>query len=118
MKEENDPIGTTQKPAPGNPQEINPHTVVVTNPVVSCRIEGTDGAVLYNPDTDNTVLINPTGLAVWIYLGTPHTIQEITGHLITIYDGADDHAAVTQDVVQFLSMLGPDFIAGVDTRAR
>ena len=118
MKEENDPIGTTQKPAPGNPQQINPHTVIVTNPVVSCRIEGTDGAVLYNPDTDTTVLINPTGLAVWTYLDTPHTLQEITGHLITTYNGAGDPDAVLQDVVQFLTGLGIEFIIGMDTDAR
>ena len=31
------------------------------NEVVSCVDEGEDGAMLYNPDKDETVLLNPSG---------------------------------------------------------
>jgi len=42
-----------------------------TNEVVSCADEDEDGALLYNPDKDETVLLNPTGRSIWAMLAAP-----------------------------------------------
>jgi hypothetical protein len=53
------------------------------NEVVSCVDEGEDGAMLYNPDKDDTVLLNPSGRIVWALLSSPRTLDEIAVHLAT-----------------------------------
>ena len=40
-------------------------TLYIVNPDVSCREEGPDGALLFNPDTDAVLVINTTGLLIW-----------------------------------------------------
>jgi hypothetical protein len=97
--------------------EINLKSVFIANPVVSCRTEGEDGAVLFNPDTDDTLLINSTGLSVWTFLAKPHSIDDIVSYLTSSFGGNLDHSAVKQDVETFISELAPDFISEVDADA-
>ena len=80
------------------------------NPVVSCGDEGTDGSVLFNPDTDDLVIINLTGRTVWEYLSTPRTLAEIVAYLEERYyiDSAVD--TTMKEVEEFLQTLIPDFI--------
>ena len=52
------------------------------NDVVSCVDEGEDGAMLYNPDKDDTVLLNPTGRAVWTMLEAPKTLDQLARALV------------------------------------
>jgi hypothetical protein len=87
---------------------------IVADPVVSCRPEE-DGALLFNPDTDTTLLINTTGLVVWQFLKTPHTVGEITAHLMEACGAIPDKSAVRTDVEAFIHDLAPDF-AGPETR--
>jgi hypothetical protein len=81
-----------------------------SNPVVSCGDEGTDGSVLFNPDTDDLVIINLTGRTVWEYISTPRTLEEIVRYLEERYhiDSAVDKAM--KEVEEFLQTLIPDFI--------
>jgi hypothetical protein len=79
------------------------------NEVVSCVDEGEDGAMLYNPDKDDTVLLNPSGRGIWALLAVPRTLEEIAGHLATAYpDVPPDQAR--RDAEQFIQSLAPDFI--------
>ena len=79
------------------------------NDVVSCVDEGDDGAMLYNPDKDDTVLLNPTGRSIWALLAAPRTLDEIAGHLAATYPDVTREQAV-QDAEKFLQSLSPDFV--------
>ena len=76
------------------------------NPAVSLR-EELDGALLYNPDTDNILLINETGRLIWSFLAKPRTADEIAAHLAANTEGA---SGVRGDVETFIASLLPDFV--------
>jgi hypothetical protein len=79
------------------------------NEVVSCVDEGEDGAMLYNPDKDDSVLLNPSGRSIWALLSTPRTLDEIAGHLITAYPDITREQA-RKDAEQFIQSLVPAFV--------
>ena len=80
------------------------------DPVVSCRIEGDDGALLFNPDTNSSTLINPTGLFLWKYLSEPRTVEEITRYIMENFNECPDYTRIREDVIRFLSSLTSDYI--------
>jgi hypothetical protein len=92
---------------------INLNGRITANPVVSCRVEGDDGALLFNADTDNTLLINPTGIMVWNFISQPRTVKEIVAYIIKSYSNGPDQASVRKDIETFVTDLAPDFIAEV-----
>ena len=75
------------------------------NPAVSLR-EELDGALLYNPDTDDVLLINETGRLIWDAMALPQTSEEIAAHLEANTEGAVN---VHSDVEAFIESLLPDF---------
>ena len=79
------------------------------NDVVSCVDEGEDGAMLYNPDTDESVLLNPSGRTIWALLSAPRTIEEITEHLMSANPGLVREQA-RRDAEQFIQSVVPDFV--------
>jgi len=79
------------------------------NDVVSCVDEGEDGALLYNPDKDDTVLLNPSGRGIWALLATPRTLEEIAGHLAAAYPDVTREQAL-KDAEQFVQSLVPGFV--------
>jgi hypothetical protein len=84
----------------------------LANPDVSCRIEGPeDGALLYNPDTDKALVINPVGLTIWQFVDQPRTSQEIVAHLQTEYEGVPLDQ-VEQDIAAFFQNLLPGGFIG------
>ncbi len=84
-------------------------TTYRANEVVSCVDEGDDGAMLYNPDKDDTVLLNPSGRAIWAMLSTPRTLDDIVGGLAETYPGVSPEQA-RKDTEQFIQSLVPDFV--------
>ena len=80
------------------------------NPVVSCGDEGRDGSVLFNPDTNDVMIINPTGRTIWESLTTPRTLDEIAAYLEEHFhiDSAADETI--KEVEEFLQTLLPDFV--------
>jgi len=78
------------------------------NPVVSCGIEE-DGAVLYNPDTDKTSVVNLTGLELWLFLSTSRTADEIIAYLVGNYRDVSIEQA-SADTKLFIESLAPDFL--------
>jgi hypothetical protein len=84
---------------------------ITANPVVSCRIEGEEGALLFNPDTDSTLLINPTGILVWNFIGQTRTVEEIVEYVTRSYTSCPDPASLRKDIESFVTDLVPDFIA-------
>ena len=79
------------------------------NEVVSCVDEGEDGAMLYNPDKDDTVVLNPSGRSIWALLSSPRTIDEIAVHLASAYPDVTREQAL-KDAEQFVQSLVPDFV--------
>lgn len=79
-------------------------TRYVVNPDVSCREEGPDGALLFNPDTDQVVVINTTGLLIWQGLGEPRTENEIVRFIEERCEGVPVDE-VAQDVSEFVEEL-------------
>lgn len=85
------------------------------NPVVSLR-EESGGALLYNPDTDDVVLINETGRMIWQTIAQPKTVDEIAVYMEANTKDAEN---VLADVESFIESLLPDFVISyeeTDTR--
>ncbi|MCJ7735852.1 MAG: PqqD family peptide modification chaperone [Anaerolineae bacterium] len=82
------------------------------NPVVSCGAED-DGAVLYNPDTDTTTVINTSGQLLWQFLAAPRTVGEMATYLVETYRDIEV-AQATADAAAFVETLAPDFLIQVD----
>ncbi len=83
------------------------------NPVVSCRDEGADGAILFNPDRDETMVINAPGRALWELLAAPSTAEELAVHLVEAYSDVELERA-REDVEAFLQPLVGDFVQEID----
>lgn len=91
---------------------MNPLKRYVANPVVSCGDEE-DGAVLFNPDTDDTAIVNLTGRALWAFLETLRTVDEMAAYLVQTYRDVQAEQAA-EDAAQFVQSLSPDFLLEVD----
>lgn len=103
------------------------------NPVVSLRKEF-EGALLYNPDTDDIIFINETGRLIWDAITRPRTMAGITAYLAanTVLAGAlsglagggltpavpaadaADAARIEADATAFIESLPPDFVVEYD----
>lgn len=79
------------------------------NEVVSCVDEGEDGAMLYNPDKDDTVVLNASGRSIWALLSAPRTLEEIAGHLASAYPEVTLEQA-RKDADKFIQALVPTFV--------
>ena len=76
----------------------------VINPDVSCREEGPDGALLFNPDTDDVLVINITGLLIWRALTQPSRRADVVAALLAQCDNVPE-GEVAQDVDEFVDQL-------------
>jgi len=86
---------------------------IVASPVVSCRIEGDEGALLFNADTDNTLLINSSGIVIWNFISRPRTVEEIVEYITKSFANRPDYASVRKDIETFVTDLAPDFVSEV-----
>ena len=75
----------------------------IANPVVVLREESDDWALLFNPDTDQVVGTNPTGVEIWRLLDGTRTIAQIATQLREHLDDVPD--AVDDEVNDFVSGL-------------
>jgi hypothetical protein len=71
---------------------------------VSCREEGPDGALLFNPDTDEVLVVNVTGSLIWQALAEPRTPQQVVAALVEQCDNVPADQ-VAQDVNEFIEQL-------------
>jgi hypothetical protein len=82
----------------------------IVNPDVSCREEGPDGALLFNPDTDDVVVVNTTGLLIWRALDEPRTQDGIVHFIEERCEGVPSDE-VTRHVSDFVEqLLGKGFV--------
>ncbi len=84
-----------------NPTES---TLYLANPDVSCREEGPDGALLFNPDTDAVLVINITGLLIWETLRKPCDKAAVVAALLERCNNVPVDS-VAADVDEFMEQL-------------
>jgi hypothetical protein len=74
------------------------------NPEVVLREEDDDGALLFNPDTNDVKVLNHSGLLIW---KTCQTVQSHPAIIQTIRDHFDEvpEETVDRDVETFLASL-------------
>ena len=84
------------------------------NPDVVLREEDPDeGGLLFNPDTNQVKVLNPTGLFIWQQC-SERTTDEIVAELIAAFEDVPPDA-VTQDVREFVDeMMATGFIGTVE----
>ena len=83
----------------------------LANPDVSCREESTDGAILFNPDTDAVLVINPIGLMIWQALVQARTKDDIIANLMESCENVPPDQVAT-DVNEFIETLESGGFAG------
>jgi hypothetical protein len=90
-------------------------TNFLRNPDVVLREEDPDeGALLFNPDTNQVKVINTTGLFIWQQCGVARTLDEIVAEVQKGFDEVPSEQ-VTQDVKEFVDgMLATGFIGTVE----
>ncbi|MEJ5308350.1 MAG: PqqD family peptide modification chaperone [Anaerolineae bacterium] len=79
-------------------------TLYIVNPDVSCREEGPDGALLFNPDTDAVLVINTTGLLIWEALRKPRDKAAVVAELVSRCNNVPADS-VAGDVDEFVEQL-------------
>jgi hypothetical protein len=96
---------------------ISDTTYLMRNPDVVLREEDPDeGALLFNPDTNQVKVINTTGLFIWQQCGVACTRKQIISEVQKGFDEVPMEQ-VTQDVSEFLDgMLAFGFIGTVETK--
>jgi len=100
-------------------ESLNMTTAVATqflrNPDVVLREEDPDeGALLFNPDTNQVKVINTTGLFIWQQCGEARTLDEIVAEVQKGFDEVPSEQ-VAQDVQEFVDgMLATGFIGTVE----
>ncbi len=89
-------------------------TQFLRNPDVVLREEDPDeGALLFNPDTNQVKVINTTGLFIWQQCGEARTLEEIVAEVQKGFDEVPSEQ-VAQDVQEFVDgMLATGFIGTV-----
>jgi hypothetical protein len=88
---------------------------LLCNPDVVLREEDPEeGALLFNPDTNQVKVINTAGLFIWQQCGVAHTLDEIVAKVQKGFDEVPSEQ-VAQDVQDFVDeMLASGFIGTVE----
>jgi hypothetical protein len=90
-------------------------TQYLRNPDVTLREEDPDeGALLFNPDTNQVKVINTTGLFIWQQCGAPCTLNKI---ITEVQKSFEDVPAgqVSQDVQEYVDgMVATGFIGTIE----
>jgi len=94
---------------------ITPGNKLLRNPDVVLREEDPEeGALLFNPDTNQAKVINTTGLFIWQQCGQERTLDEITAEVQKAFDEVPSDQ-VALDVQEFVDgMLATGFIGVIE----
>jgi hypothetical protein len=84
------------------------------NPDVVLREEEEEGGLLFNPDTNQVKVVNPTGLFIWQECDGQKGRDEIVQTLVEAFEDVPIEQ-VSQDVQNFIdSMLQSGFIGTIE----
>lgn len=84
----------------------------ITNPDVVLREEDVDGALLFNPDTNQIKVLNTTGLFIWKLCEKKHSITDIFKALKDSFDQVPDDKAEEQ-VESFINEMEKSGFIGI-----
>ena len=94
-------------------EALNSSPLYIRNPAVVLREQEQDGGLLFNPDTNQIMVLNATGLLVWQSCDGGHALPDIVAALRESFDQVPE-AEVGSDVEKFaLDMQAHDFIGTV-----
>lgn len=79
----------------------------LANPVIVLREEADTWALLFDPDTGKSFVLNPVGVFIWQCLNGRHTLKEIAEKLKTVCDDVPkDVEARVQEFIEDLMRIG------------
>ena len=86
----------------------------IQNPDVVLKEEDTDGALIFNPDTDQIRVLNPTGYFIWKLCDGSRDMDGITLAIKKSFEAVPEEQ-VEEQVEAFVSeMVGAGFIGTVE----
>ncbi len=65
------------------------------------KVEGT--AVLFNPDSNETYILNQTAAAIWELCDGKHRIEDIANAIIEGFKSEGGRTEILQDIMEFLA---------------
>jgi Coenzyme PQQ synthesis protein D (PqqD). len=91
--------------------------LLARNPDVILREEDPDGALLFNPDTNQIRVINATGLFIWKQCDGRKDLPAIVVALKSAFDGVPE-TEVEGEVRAFVDDMRANGFLGIPTQAR
>jgi hypothetical protein len=81
---------------------MSTETTYLRNPDVALRDEDDDGALLFNPDTNQVLVLNPTAVCVW---KNCNGTLNVTAMINLIKEEFDEvpNATVEEEILKFLT---------------
>ena len=86
--------------------------VPIVNPVVVLREEADDWAILFNPDTNQAVGVNPTGVLIWKLLDGRRNLDEVDREVRQRLSNVPDDSA--GEILRFAGSLVESGFAAVE----
>ena len=84
--------------------------IYLQNPDIIVKEEDEDGAIIYNPDTDQVKLLNPTGLFIWKLCNGTNGNVDIIQEINNSFSDIPENNVVNQMESFITSMLQDGFI--------
>jgi len=92
----------------------NPSQRYVRNPDAVIHEEDSDGALVFNPDTDQIKVINQTGFFIWQLCDGSHEMESIIARVRETFDEVPDNN-VSAQIEDFVNdMVSAGFIGTVE----
>jgi hypothetical protein len=76
-----------------SPEEITMESRVALNDDLVLRVEGDDGAFLFDPDSGAVSILNPSALSIYRAVDGNRSVADIVATLREQYEGMDEDAA-------------------------
>jgi SynChlorMet cassette protein ScmD len=93
-----------------NEKEIQLDDKLTPNPNIVLREEFDDWAILFDPDTGDSLVLNPISVLIWKQLDGKNSLQDVVK---VIYDSCENVPdSVEQDVLEFIRPLVAKGYAG------
>jgi len=92
--------------------KLDDSALFIRNPDVILREEEPDGALLFNPDTNQIRVINPTGLFIWNHCDGTRNFPAIVSALKEAFDDVPEKE-VDHQVREFLEDMHANGFLGV-----
>lgn len=90
--------------------EFKKEKLYVVNPDVVLREEDDDGALLFNPDTNDVKVINQTGLCIWNACNKASNLAEIIKAVKTDFDQVPDEKIESETKAFVDALIQSEFI--------